>query len=238
MAQIATKTPGRPLARHAEQHVTARPRTRPHRKIFGNLFNQLTLARLRRNRFRVNRRWCNGLGRWRRRFGEQHQRDQAPIPPALRPAALLAPLRGTPVPGRPPCLPLLRLPAASITAITTTRMAGLKGTLTPFEQATARTKTARRLGRLLCRHAGIGILKGAQGSCCSRRSSLGGELLLPPRRFQMDRILVPRPIVELTNYEMSPAVAARDRRLRNGRHQPVSATIVTGRQNGLLAGRH
>jgi HAMP domain-containing protein len=187
VAQVTTETPRRPLARHAEQFVATRPRTRPNRKILGNWHYQLTLARLRPSRLSVNWRGCNGLDNrlegWRRRFGEHHQRNQTPIPPALCPPALLAPVRGTPMPGRPPRLPLLRLPTASITAIMTAGMGGLKGTLAPFEQTTPTAKTARRSRRLLCRSARIGILKGAQGSCCSRRSSLGGELLLPPRRF-------------------------------------------------------
>lgn len=186
MAQVTTKTPGRPLARHAEQDVTTRSPTRPNYKILRDLFNQLTLAHLRHRRFGVNWRWWNGLGNrlgsWCRRFDEW-QGNQAPIPPALRPTALLAPLRGTPVPARPPRLPPLRLPATSVTAIMTTGMGRPKGTLAPFEQATARTKTAGGIRRLLCGPARIGILKGAQGSCRSQRSSLGGELSLTPRRF-------------------------------------------------------
>jgi hypothetical protein len=183
VAQAATETPGRPLARHANQHIATRPPARPNRRIFGNLFNQLTLARLRSSRLSGNWRWWNGLGnrlgRWRRRLGQQRQRNQASIPSALRLPALPAPLRGTPLPGRPPCLPLLRLLAASITAIMTTRMGWPKSPLTPFEQTTSRTKTARRLGRLLCGVMKIEILMRAQGSSCSRRSSLGGELLAP-----------------------------------------------------------
>ena len=171
---------------YREQLVATRPLAHPHRKFFGNCGWALALA--------LGRRWFRYDGND-RAFRQNNQRNPPPIPLALLPATRLPLIAATPRTTRltttppPGCLP------ARFAAIATLRMSRTVGTLAPFEQAAPTTALP---GWGLCRLAIEEILKGAQGSCRSRRSSLGDELLLPPRRF----ILIT--IQQLNRYRIDP----------------------------------
>ena len=162
---------------YGEHRVTAGPLTGLPKIIFGNYCWALALA-LGRGRWYVGRR--------RRRLRHHAQRQPLPIPAALFPSAGLpwfaAPPASTRLPAPPPprCLAARR---ATVTALRTRRPIAA---LAAFEQALPATKVPRPGDGLLSSFATSDIRKGAQGRLCSRRSSLGGELLLPPRRFHLD----------------------------------------------------
>jgi hypothetical protein len=154
-----------------EPLVATRPLAHPYREIFGNFHWALALARGRR---------CFGFDLGNRVFRQNHQRNPLPIPLALRPAADL------PLIARPPRTARLSPPptssrqTAGVATVTALRMGGPIELLAPFEQAPPTTDLPTWD---LCNSAVNEILRWAQGSSRSRRSSLGGELSLPPRRF-------------------------------------------------------
>src|SRR5262249_33805031 len=75
---------------------------------------------------------------------------------------------------------------AGVRTITALGMGRPIGTLAALEQAAPATPGSSWGGRVLSASRAKGILRGTQGSWRSRRSSLGGESLLPPRRFYLD----------------------------------------------------
>lgn len=165
-AQATTETLGRIVRTDHEHLIAAGSLAHPNRKIFGICCWALALAR---------RGKCFGFDLRNRTFRQHHQRNPPPIPPTLLAATDLPLRRGPPGATRlatppAPC----RYPAcfAAIAALRMTRPIKL---LAPFKQAAPATNRRRWD---LCRTASNGILRWAQGSYCSRRSSLGDELTL------------------------------------------------------------
>ena len=189
-AQAATETLRRPVRRHVKALVAARPLTGPRREILRNCCWALALARRRRRRSRRSR--LERRGRRRRRLGQNDQRQPSPITPALLPPANLACRAGPPGPAGLPTSPTPRCGAAGVRAVPALRMGGPIGTLAALEQATPATQERGRGRRILSRCAANGILRGTQGSWRSQRPSLGGERLLPPRRFHLDTTTLQR----------------------------------------------
>jgi hypothetical protein len=122
------------------------------------------------------------FGRRCRRLAEHPQPQPPSIATTLFSTSLLALFTGSPTATGLSTMPLLRLTPTGLAAIMTSGMGRPKESLAPFKQAMPATKSTRRPSRLLCRISTNVILTWAQGSACSQRSSLGGELPLPPRR--------------------------------------------------------
>ena len=165
---------------YGEHRVTAGPLTGLREIIFGNFGNTcwaLALA-LFRGRWYVDR--------WRRRLRHHAPRQPLPIAAALLPSASLPRCAVPPAPTRLPAPPPPRCLAAGRATVTILRMRRPIATLAAFEQAAPTTKMLRPGNSRLLLVATSGILKGTQGRSYSRRSCLGGELLLPPRRFHLD----------------------------------------------------
>jgi hypothetical protein len=162
---------------YGEQLITTGPLTRLHAKIFGNYCWALALAR-------SHERW--DVGRRRRRLRHNAQRQPLPIAAALFPTAGFTLCAAPPALTRLPAPPAPRGPAARRATVTALRMCRPIAALAAFEQALPAPKMPRPGDSLLFPVATSGILKGAQGRLHSRRSSLGGELQLPPRRFHLD----------------------------------------------------
>ena len=122
-------------------------------------------------------------GRW---LGQNDQRQPSPITPALLPPANLAcrltrqvrlACRRRHAPGRG---------ATGVRAVTALGMGGPIGTLAALEQATPATKVPGRGGGVCPGVQQTGYWGEPKGVGRSRRPSLGGERLLPPRRFHLD----------------------------------------------------
>lgn len=95
-----------------------------------------------------------------------------PVTPTLLAAALLA-LRRRSIPvGGPPALPVPGFRLAFLPAITAVNMTGREQPLAPLQQAATQPPAGRSLKGII----GYGILRRAQGSLRSHRSSLGAEL--------------------------------------------------------------
>jgi hypothetical protein len=233
-AQAATETLGRPRRRHREALVATRPLTEAHREIFRNGCWALALAL--RGGHRSRRSWLDR--RWqRRRLGHNDQGEPSPITPALLPPAHLAGRAGPPGAAGLPASPASRCGAAAVRAVTALGMAGAIGTLAALEQAPPATQGRCRGGRVLSPCAANGILRRTQGSWRSRRSSLGGEWLLPPRRFHLDTTTLQSsagwkdtPEVNCSRAKgRGSAWAGQTRGRRSGRDRPTSAWPVAGR---------
>jgi hypothetical protein len=150
-----------------EQLIATRTPAGRSRKIFRTILIALALALL--------------AGRLRRGLLSSCHLQPLPFPvtPALR-TPLLLPLRGrTIAPCRTPTPPDARRILAGLAAIPMQRMGWLEGPLTPLQQTNPRIPASARLKRTLR----SGILRWAHGSCCSHRSSLGGELRLDSEAF-------------------------------------------------------
>ena len=163
-AQATTEALGRIVRTDHEHLIAAGPLAHPNRKIFGICCWALALAR-RGTCFD----WLCGF------FGQHHQRNPSPIPLTLLAAADLPLLFGPPDATRLATPPAPGRQPACFAAIAALRMTGPIDLLAPFQQTTPATN--RRCWDL-CRTTNNGILRWAQGSSCSRRSSLGVELTL------------------------------------------------------------
>ena len=150
-----------------EQLIATRPPARRSRKIFRKIRIALALALFARRLGRPLLGSC------------PVQPPPFPVTPALL-APLLLPMRGRTIAScRTPTPPSAGRILAGLTAIPRKRMGWLEGSLTPLQQANPRIPASGRLNRTLR----SGILRQAHGSCCSHRSSLGGELLLDSEAF-------------------------------------------------------
>jgi hypothetical protein len=163
-AQATTEALCRIVRTDHEHFIAAGPLAHPNRKILGICCWALALAR-RGSCFD----WLCGF------FGQHHQRNPSPIPLTLLAAANLPLLFGPPDATRLATPPAPGRHPACFAAIAALRMTWPVGSPAPFEQAVPATNRRRWD---LCRSARHGILRWAQGSCCSRRSSLGDELTL------------------------------------------------------------
>lgn len=184
-AQGATETPGRPVRGDDEAVIAAGPLTEAHREMFGNCGWALALADWER-RCGVGRRSGRRQGRQGRRWWLHGGGWTPTITPALLASAHLAGHAGPPGSAGLPASPASCLGAANVGAVTALGMGRVIETLAALEQAAPATAGRCRGGRVLSAGSTNGILRGTQGSWRSRRSSLGGESLLPPRRFYLD----------------------------------------------------
>jgi hypothetical protein len=150
-----------------EQCIATRTPAGHSRKIFRTIRIALALALL---AGRLERCWLRSY---------PMQSLPFPVTPALR-APLLLPMCGrTIAPCRTPTPPDASRILAGLAAIAVQRMRRLEGPLTPLQQTNPRIPASGRLNRTLR----SGILRWAHGSCCSHRSSLGGELRLDSEAF-------------------------------------------------------
>ena len=190
-----------------EQLITTGPLTGPRAKIFGNCCRALALALL-------QGRWYVG-----RRLRHHAEWQPLPIAAALFPSAGFTRLAVPPALTRLPAPPPPRRLAARRATVTALRPRRPIGTLAAFEQAPPAPKMPRPGDRLLSPVATSGILKGAQGRLCSRRSSRGGELLLPPRRFHPDTTNLQRN-ARARDPPSGPALTGHTPRLGIGQRSP------------------
>jgi hypothetical protein len=176
-AQGAAKALPRKLRGNPEHRVATRAFATPDREILGNCCWALALAPGRR---------AFNLEGWMRAIRHNRQRDPPPIALGLRPATGLPLLAGPPGAAGPTPTPTLGLTTAGVAAVAALRVTGSIEPLAPLEQTPPTTELP---GWDLCNSAATRILRRAQGSLRSQRSSLGGELLLPPRRFHLSPII-------------------------------------------------
>lgn len=167
------------------------------------------------------------------RFGKYDQRNPSPISSRLFAAASLPQFTGPPSPSRPMASPSLSSPAAGIGTIATLGMGWTVELLAPFKQATPATEsTCGGVGRLREPRRN-GILDGAQGSCRSRRSSLGVSYYSPPDTLNSLRPTPHYPLLRRPAKRCSTAKRGPDL----NRDPPIAANRDHYRENGKVIHR-
>ena len=205
-AQATTKALPDHVRPGGKDLVATRPLTGLQGKIFEICCWALALARSSKRRQRRSCPRCRCClhrcgDRWFRWLGNNVQWHALAIASALFPAADLARFSGSPATTGLPAPPTPRFPTASRATVTASRPSRDKRAFASLQQTAATTPRTSWTRRPLPWRPRNRIVQWAQGSCDSRRSSLGGECQLPPRRlFPLPSSL---PLAEMTSANVS-----------------------------------